>query len=173
MRPNRDRRVPNRQPVRLVLVRHARAGHKRAWTGPDDVRPLDRVGERHAIALAALLKDVPATLLLSSPTRRCLQTLAPLASALDRTIETTDALGPLAAPDGVVAMLDDPAYDGAIICTHGEVMRPVLDVLLTRGLRDLDGLANRRRLLTKGSAWDITTTEGGRVAGFRHLDPTR
>lgn len=162
--------------VRLVLVRHARAGHNRAWTGPDDARPLDRVGERHAIALAGLLQDMPATTLLSSPTRRCLQTLAPLASTLDGTIETTDVLGPLATPDGVVAMLDDPAYDGAIVCTHGEVMRPVLDVLSTRGLGDLGDLGtglDRRRLLTKGSAWDITTAEGGRIISFRHLDPTR
>ena len=61
------------------LVRHACAGDKHSWAGDDADRPLDDVGRLQALAVAELLGLRPAGRLLSSPTRRCLDTLVPLA----------------------------------------------------------------------------------------------
>ena len=61
------------------LVRHAHAGDKRAWLGPDAVRPLSTPGRREAHGLLTRLRDHPITRILSSPAVRCLQTVEPLA----------------------------------------------------------------------------------------------
>src|SRR5918999_450072 len=34
------------------LVRHAKAGDRSQWDGPDDLRPLSKVGRRQAVGLA-------------------------------------------------------------------------------------------------------------------------
>jgi hypothetical protein len=99
------------------------------------------------------------------------QTLEPLAGELDQPVETTPKLAPDAPTEELVAMLDDPAFDGSVICTHGEVMRPLLDVLVARGAGGLGVDAADRSLLTKGTGWDVTLTDGV-VTSFRHLDPT-
>ncbi len=60
--------------VRL-LVRHADAGSKQEWIGPDADRPLSTVGWRQAKGLVGLLGDFPAARLLTSPALRCRQTV--------------------------------------------------------------------------------------------------
>ena len=154
--------------VRIIFLRHARAGHKRFWSGPDELRPLDTAGVLHARQLPTLLREQRITRLVSSPTARCVQTLEPLAAELDQPVETTPKLAPDASSEELVAMLDDPAFDGSVICTHGEVLRPLLDVLIARGAGALGVDADDRRLFTKGTGWDVTLS----VTSFRHIDPT-
>ena len=43
----------------LYLIRHACAGNKRQWTGPDVERPLDAAGIAQAVALADELAVLP------------------------------------------------------------------------------------------------------------------
>ena len=62
----------------LYLIRHAKAGHRQRWEGPDHVRPLTRSGRRQAEALVEQFRDAPFTRLVSSPYVRCRQTLEPL-----------------------------------------------------------------------------------------------
>lgn len=40
--------------MRLIILRHATAGNKRHWSGPDAQRPLDTDGERTAELLAKM-----------------------------------------------------------------------------------------------------------------------
>lgn len=61
----------------ILLVRHADA----PWS-PDEMRPLSPEGEAAAHRLAAQLSSLPITAVYSSPYRRALQTLAPLADHL-------------------------------------------------------------------------------------------
>lgn len=71
----------------IALVRHARAGKRATWSGPDDGRPLDATGRAQAEALAPLVALLRPTRLLSASARRCVQTLDPAAALLDLPIE--------------------------------------------------------------------------------------
>jgi 8-oxo-dGTP diphosphatase len=63
----------------LLVVRHADAGDKGSWKGPDSLRPLSPAGCRQAEGLVFRLEDYPVDRILSGPTRRCQQTVQPLA----------------------------------------------------------------------------------------------
>jgi len=65
----------------LVVVRHADAGDKQSWEGPDALRPLSPAGHRQAEGLVIRMEDYPVERILCSPTVRCLQTVEPLARA--------------------------------------------------------------------------------------------
>ena len=97
---------------------------------------------------------------MSSPSRRCIDTLRPLATAIgsdgdaievDPRLRDTDG-------EGLVALLGSSA--GAVLCTHGEVMEPALAVLRSVGL-DLDGDPSDEDLLLKGAAWSLDPVVGG------------
>ena len=100
--------APYHRPMQVMLVRHARAVSKRDWAGPDLLRPLDDVGERHALGLVDTLAETPIRRLVSSPALRCVQTLEPLASHTGLTIETNELL----APDGDACTVLDHLRDG-------------------------------------------------------------
>ena len=76
----------------MHLIRHAKAKSRLAWEEPDELRPLTKRGRREAAAIAVRLGEEPLARLVSSPFVRCVQTLEPLAVALDLPIETTDLL---------------------------------------------------------------------------------
>ena len=68
----------------IYLVRHAKAGDRSSWDGDDTIRPLSGKGRRQAVAICDRLFDLiavhPDAQLISSPHRRCMQTLEPLAA---------------------------------------------------------------------------------------------
>ena len=57
----------------LMLVRHARAGDRSNWDGPDDLRPLDPRGREQARRLAEVLPLFRPDDLLSAPPVRCMR----------------------------------------------------------------------------------------------------
>jgi 8-oxo-dGTP diphosphatase len=118
--------------VRL-LVRHADAGSKHEWVGPDAERPLSPVGWRQANGLVGLLGDFPAARLLTSPALRCRQTVAPLAAAYGLDAEAAVELGTDSDIDGLLGLLEAPETREAVLCTHGEVFRSLMDRLGGRG----------------------------------------
>jgi phosphohistidine phosphatase SixA len=75
----------------VTIVRHTCAGDKEAWRGPDAERPLDEGGTRQAGALADTLGNASVHRLLASPTKRCIDTLVPLAARLQLDIEPAGA----------------------------------------------------------------------------------
>jgi phosphohistidine phosphatase SixA len=80
------------------LVRHAHAGDKRAWTGPDRLRPLSGSGRREAHGLLVQLRPYPVVRILSSPAVRCVQTVEPLAQRRGLPVERAEVLGWTATP---------------------------------------------------------------------------
>jgi 8-oxo-dGTP diphosphatase len=69
--------------VTIDLVRHMKAKNRRKWTGPQDERPLSRLGLRQAcIQAAAMLEGEPIDAIYSSPAIRCRTTIAPIAERL-------------------------------------------------------------------------------------------
>jgi phosphohistidine phosphatase SixA len=149
------------------LVRHAHAGNKQHWTGPDQARPLSPTGQREAHGLLAVLRDSPISRILSSPTIRCKQTVAPLAERRTLALELTDELAVDAHVSEVQALLVDPSLQTAVLCTHGEVIGQVIGRLAADGL-DLGGPPRWE----KGSTW-LLDTAGGVVTGARYLAPLR
>jgi phosphohistidine phosphatase SixA len=110
----------------FVLLRHAHAVNKRAWSGRDQDRPLSERGFREAEALVEPLSAVPLRRLLSSPALRCRQTLDPLAHRLGVAIESTDLLGRDVDAARVAELAEEPGSIGAVLCTHGEILAALL-----------------------------------------------
>jgi phosphohistidine phosphatase SixA len=138
---------------RLYLVRHACAGNKEDWLGPDDDRPLDPAGRQQAEALARELVQAPITRLLSSPTRRCFDTLRPLSEESGLPIETTDVLSVNSDISSVDDLDDPPFVDGAVLCTHGEVLTRLLEDAKEKRVEIASERDDDDWLLLKGSAW--------------------
>jgi 8-oxo-dGTP diphosphatase len=111
----------------VILLRHASAGDRDEWHGDDRLRPLDTRGRKQAERLRDVLLAHNVKRVLSSPYVRCTQTVAPL--GLD--IEPDDRLAEGARPEGTLELL--AALDGAVACTHGDVIEALLGRSLRKG----------------------------------------
>jgi phosphohistidine phosphatase SixA len=118
------------------LIRHAKAKNRLTWEEPDHVRPLTKRGRREAEAIAARLGGhEPLARLVSSPYVRCVQTLEPLAVAIDLPIETTDLLAEGADGELAAELMLSLAEAGPIAsCTHGDVLSAVLEAVGRSGV---------------------------------------
>jgi phosphohistidine phosphatase SixA len=111
------------------------------------------------------------TRIVSSPTLRCRQTVQPLADLLELDVETWSELGPVGAAGSIITdCFAHPAFDDAVLCTHGELMQPLLQ------LDSIHRAARQRRLtkemlLTKGTAWRLHFGDDGHVSKLVHLTP--
>jgi len=103
----------------MLLVRHARAGDASEWEGDDRLRPLDERGRRQAEALVKTLSAHPAARVLSSPYRRCVQTMEPLAEARGLEVELREELGDERQVADAPGLLRELAGEDVIVCTHG------------------------------------------------------
>jgi phosphohistidine phosphatase SixA len=115
--------------VTSVLLRHASAGDRDHWDGPDHLRPLDKRGRRQAAELVELLRPFGLRRVVSSPYVRCVETVEPLAAALGVPLEQDDRLAEGAA-SGAHDLLRE---DGVLACTHGDVVCEVLGHGLKKG----------------------------------------
>jgi phosphohistidine phosphatase SixA len=150
--------------VTIFLVRHANAGTRRGWAGPDGARALSNRGESQAVMLADQLGDRPVKRVLSSPFVRCAQTVAPLAERLGVDVELDERLAegrPFAPVVDLVAELPDDS----VLCSHGDLIPEVMDALVRRGL-EVVGVHDGR----KGSRWEIER-QGGQPSTARALPP--
>jgi 8-oxo-dGTP diphosphatase len=138
----------------LYLVRHAKAGQRGRWDGPDLLRPLTKAGWAQAEALATWLANFPVPQILSSPFTRCVQTVEPLAAKLDLTIEVTEQLSEAVPFEPVLQRLPTLA-DHTVLCTHGDLVADLIEALVRRGTV-IDGATDWR----KGSTWVLTREDG-------------
>jgi phosphohistidine phosphatase SixA len=115
--------------VTSVLVRHASAGDRDDWKGDDRLRPLDARGRGQAAALVELLRPLAVRRVVSSPYRRCVETVEPLAAALGVPVEEDDRL----AEGAGRAALELVHEDGLVCCTHGDVVGDVIGRGLKKG----------------------------------------
>lgn len=131
----------------LVLVPHVDAGDRNKWTGDQDLRPLTDLGRDQAAALAPAIGHVDAVV--SSPARRCAETVEPLALASGVKIEFDDGLRELTFVTGHRGWdrwPSDEGWRGQLIACGG----------LGRRLRAVQRIGIRHR--------------GGRVAVAAHGD---
>jgi 8-oxo-dGTP diphosphatase len=153
--------------VNLYLVRHASAGDRHDWDGPDRERPLSKKGRHQADDIARALGDEPIRRVLSSPAVRCLQTAGPLAAKLGVEVEPVEAFAegaPLVAAralvDSLVAAGDDAALFG-----HGDLIPDVLHDL------EHEGVPMVGAGCAKGSVWQLIVKDGAVVNAVYHGRP--
>jgi phosphohistidine phosphatase SixA len=149
----------------LLVVRHADAGDKRSWRGPDVLRPLSPTGHRQAEGLVVRLEDYPVERILCSPTLRCHQTVEPLARDRMLRIASLPGLGVDASPAELHAVFWDLELRNSVLCTHGETISSLLTQLLADALV-VDGPLE----WPKGSTWLLQRTGHRQVRG-RFLAP--
>jgi phosphohistidine phosphatase SixA len=150
---------------KLFLVRHADAGHRSAWPGSDQERPLSERGWRQANGLCRSLGEAAPTRLLASPFTRCLQTLEPLGQQLGIEVEPEKRLAEGAGAQGALELAAELADTPAVLCSHGDVIPDVLEALLRDGIKLRDELRWQ-----KASTWALTR-DGGKLAKGRYLPP--
>jgi broad specificity phosphatase PhoE len=112
--------------VTILLVRHARAGKAKEWQGDDRLRPLDERGRAQAEGLVGLLRSHKPTAILSSGALRCVQTVDPLARALEQEVEGREELAEGSETDDVLRLVSSLPDEVAVLCTHGDVIQEVL-----------------------------------------------
>ena len=117
----------------LLLVRHADAGDRAAWTGDDLERPLSATGRQQSEALASLHEARHLDAVLSSPARRCIDTVAPLAQARGLTVEPAEALAEGAGFEELDRLLTRFASTDVLLCSHADVIGAALTALWRRG----------------------------------------
>ncbi|MBM3729849.1 MAG: histidine phosphatase family protein [Actinobacteria bacterium] len=138
----------------IYLVRHAKAGSRAAWGEDDALRPLVDEGRQQACLVAARLAPLHPPRLVSSPFLRCRQTLEPLAEMTSLAVESVDALREGVDTDTALTFLEALA-DGAVACSHGDVIPAVLKRLEWYGLDIVDWPDTR-----KGSVCRLERLEG-------------
>jgi phosphohistidine phosphatase SixA len=114
----------------VVLLRHAWAGERGDWADDDMPRPLDERGRKQAVALSDLAQRGVGRVV-SSPYRRCIESVEPLARALGIPIELDDRLTEGATQLQTLELLNQ--LDGGLACTHGDVIEAVLGYGLRKG----------------------------------------
>ncbi|MFI6500408.1 NUDIX domain-containing protein [Nonomuraea typhae] len=111
--------------VPLVLVRHGSAGSRQTWQGPDDQRPLDAEGLAQAATIAQVLPAYRPEALLSSPSRRCVQTL----EAYSADIVTDALLSEESQDQDKTPALVNALTVPAAVSSHGKVLPHVISTL--------------------------------------------
>lgn len=144
----------------ILLVRHAKAGRRSEWRGPDEQRPLEPAGTAQAARLTALLAPFRPDHIVSVDLARCVDTMQPLAQSLGLTTyidpvfgddafasepqQTENALLALAKPGRVT-----------VVCSQGVTIPGLID-RLGRGVRDSD--------TKKGAFWALSFVDGNAVS---------
>ena len=141
--------------AKFYVIRHAKAGDRDAWTGDDRKRPLTKKGQAQAEGLVAKFDSLPVSAVFSSPYLRCVQTVEPVARARGLKITETEALAEGHGLAGAMTVLGDRKLDGAVLCTHGDVLWELVEFLV--GLNVVSAGAGG---FEKGATWQVEMRDG-------------
>jgi 8-oxo-dGTP diphosphatase len=147
----------------LYVVRHAKAGVREAWSGPDEERPLTRRGRRQALRLVDRFRGLEIQSILSSPSIRCMQTVEPLAEARGLPVEMATELREGASVDELLGGLATFGDRPTVVCGHGTEIRSMIDRLEAGGAT-IEGA----RGIGKGSVW-VLDREDERIVAAHYL----
>ncbi|WP_022925953.1 NUDIX hydrolase [Serinicoccus marinus] len=160
----------------LLVVRHALAVPRSDWEDPDTERPLTGAGRRRSRGrVQDLLRAYGPEVVISSPSVRCADTVAPFASADGIPLVTKKGLseeGFAADPHKLVKHVDRVLARGVstVLCSHGPLLPDLAGMLLARADPTLDS-SDRRMLgrlatkaMDKGEVLACTMLGSGRSA---------
>ena len=155
------------RPATVYFVRHAKAGERRVWEGADQERPLSKTGWKQARAVARRLRSKNITRLVSSEYVRCVQTLEPLAEINSTEVEVDTRLSEGGDFEPVLDLLNE-VPDGAVLCSHGDIIPAVIEALHRRGMElqaepdwrkgTIWVLKRKNSKVTKGKVWSPSRT---------------
>ncbi len=153
----------------LLVVRHAKAGRRSRFAGPDEERPLEKSGIEQALLLVPNLLAFGVTEIHSAPPVRCLDTVRPLADELAVDIVPEPLLsekGYAAAPQEALARARELASPDTVrvICSQGKVIPYLLGEWA-----EIDGVTLPPARNRKGSVWVLSLADG-RLVAADHLD---
>jgi 8-oxo-dGTP diphosphatase len=152
--------------VAVYLVRHASAGARDDRDPHDIDRSLDAKGEGQAAALADALDQHDIAWVASSPSRRCLETVTPLAARRAINLEVvTDLIEgtPIERTWAVLARAATLPGD-AVLCSHGDVIPELISRAQGRGM-EIHGKSG----CSKGSIWKLTGWKDDRFSTGKYL----
>lgn len=149
----------------IYVVRHAKAGDRSRWEGPDALRPLSGKGRRQADRLATLLSGEGVRRVLSSPALRCRQTVEPLATRLALDVEVFEGLAEGGALVDTLRLLEKVSDAPSVLCSHGDVIGALVEHLADSTV-PLDGEVR----YPKGSVWRLDVRDGS-IVGATYLAP--
>jgi len=150
----------------IYIVRHAHAGNRSNWSGPDHKRPISHKGVLQAKALSKYLAKNGAKQIFTSPFLRCVQTVAPLAHRLGLGYIDLPELAEGAPPEGAAALLRT-AKKGTVICSHGDVLANLVGHLAAHGAP-----INPKTEIQKAAIWKLTLDDG-RVTKAKYIAPPK
>ena len=149
----------------MFLVRHAHAGNRSEWGGADVDRPISPKGRQQAAGITALLADAGVRTVSSSPARRCIETVEPLAEVLGLTVVIDKRLSEGGEARPCIEALLDPSAEGLVLCSHGDLIPKVIRRLSADGMRTKDP-----NLSQKGSIW-VLEVDDGKAVSARYIPP--
>ena len=141
----------------LYVVRHAKAGERRLWEDDDLDRPLSKKGWKQSEAIAKRLSKLEPTALWSSPSVRCIQTLEPLGRRLEMPVRVDGRLREDEPVDPMLELLREAA-DGAVLCSHGDLIPAAVEALRHTGTEIRTPVDWR-----KASVWVLKRDKRGRI----------
>jgi 8-oxo-dGTP diphosphatase len=132
----------------VLLVRHAHAGSRQSWHGPDELRPLDSLGLREAAELSAVLELFAPAAVVSAAPRRCRDTVAPLGLPVkvDPAFDETSAAGVPGAREALLTLASSATP--TVVCSQGKVIPPLLAALHPGNTTAVEGYRT-----PKGTGW--------------------
>jgi 8-oxo-dGTP diphosphatase len=165
-----------REPT-LLLLRHASAGERTDFEGPDELRPLDRRGREQARRLAEVLPAFGPVALLSADRVRCRETMEPLAERLELDVGRAPELGEeefQSDPEAGLALVERlleprPVPGVTVVCSQGGA---IPSVLMALGVRWEGAAGALWPPSAKGSFWALGGRPGALAADYyRNADP--
>lgn len=150
----------------IYIVRHAHAGNRASWSGPDDKRPISPKGILQAKAVSKYLAKNGARQIFTSPFLRCVQTVAPLAHKLGLGYVDLPELAEGAPPEGAAALLRT-AKKGTVICSHGDVLSSLIGHLAAHGAP-----IGPNTEIPKAAIWRFKLDDG-RVKKAKYIPPPK
>lgn len=137
----------------FVVVRHSESLGRKHWRGEDRHRPLDAEGREQSRRLVGVLGAYVVPHVVSSPSRRCVDTVSPYAAAEHLRVETRKRFseeGFEAHPDRAGRAIEQllEAAVPVALCTHRPVLPAVLDALADRAASDSTAQRTLRELAT-------------------------
>lgn len=168
--------------VPFLVLRHAKAKPRSSWSRAEGERPLAATGRRQALAVARLLAVWSPEKPVSSPWRRCVETITPYVQGAKKSLKTVAAFTeksakakPKKTRRETRALLD--RHRSTLLCTH----RPVLPLVLEELFESVAGReaeAIRAALPTKDPylkpgaviVAQQAVDRGGRIVSLEHYD---
>jgi 8-oxo-(d)GTP phosphatase len=162
----------------FVVVRHAKAKPRSAWSQAEGERPLVATGRRQALAVCRMLHAWKPKRIVSSPWLRCVQTVTPYVLRTKTKLKTVEAItehnnerNPKKARAALAQMLEKGKPTA--VCSHRPVLPNLFRVLADRMDPELaEKLPKKDPYLRPGAVLvcHVSKKQHGRIVALEILD---